>query len=55
MYHLCMGIEKPQISQTEFNQYVSRYIQDLKKERNNLLEEIKFLREQLEKSSKTDK
>lgn len=51
MYYLYMGIEKPQISQTEFNQYVSRYIQDLKKERNDLLEEIKLLRAQIQQFS----
>jgi|GEM_PF-5058348 len=43
-----MQVEKSQISQTEFNHYVARYIQDLKKEKNGLLEEIKSLREQLD-------
>jgi uncharacterized coiled-coil DUF342 family protein len=47
-----MGIEKPQLSQEEFNNFISRYISNLKSERDNLRKEIRELQQEIDECKK---
>lgn len=43
-----MGIEKPQLSQDEFNNFISLYIKNLKMQRDSLRQEIRELQQELD-------
>lgn len=49
-----MGIEKPQLSQEEFNNFISLYISNLKSERDKLRQEIVDLRKEIDDCRKGD-
>lgn len=42
-----MGIERPDASQTDFSDHISKYLEQLKGERDQLIKQVEELRKQL--------